>query len=150
LNLEGDGQGDLAGHGGEHRAVFVYQLDSYRHWQERLKRDDFVYGQFGENFTVEGLADDTACIGDRYQIGSALFEIMQPRVTCYRAGHSHEQPHARIADGQWSARFPPRAPKAKSVLEDEIVRSGEAKGGDSRRRQRFSIRQSPRDRLSAH
>ena len=72
LNLEGDGQGDLAGHGGEHRAVFVYQLDSYRHWQERLKRDDFVYGQFGENFTVEGLADDTACIGDRYQIGSCL------------------------------------------------------------------------------
>jgi MOSC domain-containing protein YiiM len=92
LNLEGDGQGDLAGHGGEHRAVFVYQLDSYRHWQEQLKRDEFVYGQFGENFTVEGLADDTACIGDRYQIGTALFEITQPRVTCYRVGIRMNEP----------------------------------------------------------
>jgi MOSC domain-containing protein YiiM len=72
--------------------VFVYQLDSYRHWQVRLKRDDFIYGQFGENFTVEGLADDTACIGDRYQIGSALFEITQPRVTCYRVGIRMNEP----------------------------------------------------------
>jgi ferredoxin-NADP reductase/MOSC domain-containing protein YiiM/ferredoxin len=92
LNLEGDGQGDLAGHGGEHRAVFVYQLDSYRYWQDRLKRDDFAYGQFGENFTVEDLADNTACIGDRYQIGSALFEITQPRVTCYRVGIRMNEP----------------------------------------------------------
>jgi MOSC domain-containing protein YiiM/ferredoxin-NADP reductase len=86
LNIEGDGQGDLAGHGGEQRAVFVYQIESYRYWQERLKRTDFVHGQFGENFTIEGLPDDTVCIGDRYQIGSALFEITQPRVTCYRVG----------------------------------------------------------------
>ena len=86
LNLDGDGQGDLAGHGGEQRAVFVYQLESYRYWQERLNREDFVHGQFGENFTVEGLPDDAVCIGDRYQIGSALFEITQPRVTCYRVG----------------------------------------------------------------
>ena len=72
-NVDGDGQGDLAGHGGEHRAVFVYQLGSYRHWQEFLGRDDFTYGQFGENFTVDGLADDEVCIGDRYRIGTALF-----------------------------------------------------------------------------
>src|SRR5271166_5480608 len=86
LNVEGDGQGDLAGHGGEQRAVFVYQLDSYRHWERELGRDDFVYGQFGENFTIEGLSDDEVCIGDRYQIGSAIFEVTQPRVTCYRVG----------------------------------------------------------------
>jgi ferredoxin-NADP reductase/MOSC domain-containing protein YiiM/ferredoxin len=86
LNLEGDGQGDLAGHGGEQRAVLVYQLDSYRHWQQYMKRDDFVHGQFGENFTVEGLADDEVCIGDRYGIGDAVFEVTQPRVTCYRVG----------------------------------------------------------------
>jgi MOSC domain-containing protein YiiM len=55
LNVDGDGQGDLAGHGGEQRAVFVYQIDSYRYWERQLGRDDFVYGQFGENFTVEGL-----------------------------------------------------------------------------------------------
>src|SRR5262249_36447605 len=65
LNIDGDGQGDLAGHGGEHRAVFVYQIESYRYWQEQLGRDDFGYGQFGENFTVAGLADDQVCIGDR-------------------------------------------------------------------------------------
>ena len=86
LNIDGDGQGDLAGHGGEHRAVFVYQIESYRYWQEQLSRHDFSYGQFGENFTISGLADDQVCIGDRYQIGEALFEVTQPRVTCYRVG----------------------------------------------------------------
>lgn len=92
LNLDGDGQGDLAGHGGEQRAVFVYQMDSYRYWQEQLKRTDFVYGQFGENFTVEGLPDDSVCIGDRYQIGTALFEVTAPRVTCYRVGIRMNEP----------------------------------------------------------
>jgi ferredoxin-NADP reductase/MOSC domain-containing protein YiiM len=92
LNLEGDGQGDLHGHGGEQRAVFVYQIESYRHWQEQLRRTDFVHGQFGENFTIEGLADDAVCIGDRYQIGSALFEVTQPRVTCYRVGIRTSEP----------------------------------------------------------
>ena len=86
LNVDGDGQGDLAGHGGEQRAVFVYQIDSYRYWERELGRDDFVYGQFGENFTVEGLGDDEVCIGDRYRIGAASFEVTQPRVTCYRVG----------------------------------------------------------------
>ncbi len=86
LNVDGDGQGDLAGHGGEQRAVFVYQMASYRYWEHELGRNDFVYGQFGENFTVEGLADDEVCIGDRYGIGSAIFEVTQPRVTCYRVG----------------------------------------------------------------
>jgi ferredoxin-NADP reductase/MOSC domain-containing protein YiiM/ferredoxin len=86
LNIDGDGQGDLGGHGGEQRAVFVYQLDAYRYWQKVLGRDDFTYGQFGENFTVDGLADDEVCVGDRYRIGGALFEVTQPRVTCYRVG----------------------------------------------------------------
>ncbi|MFC7640699.1 MOSC domain-containing protein [Streptosporangium lutulentum] len=84
--------GDLAGHGGEYRAVLVYQIDSYRHWQERLGRDDFVYGQFGENFTVDGLPDDEVCVGDRYRIGEAVFEVTQPRVTCYRVGLRMDEP----------------------------------------------------------
>ncbi len=92
LNLDGDGQADLDGHGGEQRAVLVYQIDSYRHWQEVLGRDDFVYGQFGENFTVDGMADDEVCIGDRYQIGNAVFEVTQPRVTCYRVGVRLNEP----------------------------------------------------------
>ncbi|MFI9797459.1 MOSC domain-containing protein [Streptomyces sp. NPDC052302] len=86
LNLDGDGQGDTQGHGGEQRAVLVYQIDSYRHWQRHLGRDDFVPGQFGENLTVDGLPDDEVCIGDRYRIGEAEFEVSQPRVTCYRVG----------------------------------------------------------------
>ena len=53
---------------------------------------DLVPGQFGENFTVDGLADTEVCIGDRYKIGSALFEVTQPRVTCYRLGIRMEEP----------------------------------------------------------
>jgi ferredoxin-NADP reductase/MOSC domain-containing protein YiiM len=86
LNIDGDGQGDLAGHGGEQRAVLAYQLASYRHWQEHFGRDDLTFGNFGENLTVDGLADDEVCIGDRYRIGEAEFEVTQPRVTCYRVG----------------------------------------------------------------
>jgi ferredoxin-NADP reductase/MOSC domain-containing protein YiiM len=92
LNVDGDGQGDVTGHGGEQRAVYVYQLDSYRYWQDRMHRDDFTFGQFGENLTVEGLGDDEVCIGDRYRIGSALFEVTQPRVTCYRVGIRMDEP----------------------------------------------------------
>jgi ferredoxin-NADP reductase/MOSC domain-containing protein YiiM len=92
LNIDGDGQGDLAGHGGEHRAVFVYQIDSYHYWQSQLGRIGFTYGQFGENFTVDGLSDREVCIGDRYRVGGALFEVTQPRVTCYRVGIRMEEP----------------------------------------------------------
>jgi ferredoxin-NADP reductase/MOSC domain-containing protein YiiM len=92
LNIDGDAQGDLAGHGGEHRAVFVYQIDSYHYWEQELKRSDFTFGQFGENFTVEGLLDSQVSIGDRYRIGGALFEVTQPRVTCYRVGIRMNEP----------------------------------------------------------
>ena len=92
LNIDGDGQGDLAGHGGLNRAVFVYQTDSYQYWQQQLGRQDFEYGQFGENFTVSGLGDDEVCIGDRYRVGEALFEVTQPRVTCYRVGIRMDDP----------------------------------------------------------
>src|ERR1700752_709930 len=86
LNIDGYAQGDLAGHGGEQRAVFVYQMDSYGYWERFLSRNDFSFGQFGENFTVGGLLDEEVCIGDRYRIGDALCEGTQPRVTCYRLG----------------------------------------------------------------
>jgi ferredoxin-NADP reductase/MOSC domain-containing protein YiiM/ferredoxin len=92
LNIDADAQADLAGHGGEHRAVFVYQMDSYHYWERLLGRSDFSFGQFGENFTVDGLADDEVCIGDRYRIGDALFEVTQPRVTCYRVGIRMSEP----------------------------------------------------------
>ena len=92
LNIVGDAQGDLVGHGGEQRAVFVYQIDSYHYWERILARGDFMFGQFGENFTVEGLPDNEVCIGDRYRIGDAIFEVTQPRVTCYRVGIRMNEP----------------------------------------------------------
>ena len=74
------------GHGGEQRAVLVYQLASYWYWRAHFGRTDLTFGNFGENLTVDGLADDEVWIGDRYQIGEAEFEVTQPRVTCYRVG----------------------------------------------------------------
>ena len=119
-NIDGDGQGDRAGHGGEQRAVYVYQLDSYRYWREQLHRDDFVFGQFGENFTVDGLGDDEVCIGDRYRIGSALFEVTQPRVTCYRVGIRMNEPRmAALLTGHGRPGFYFR------VLEEGAVQPGD-------------------------
>jgi ferredoxin-NADP reductase/MOSC domain-containing protein YiiM len=92
LDIDGDAQADLAGHGGEQRAVFVYQMDSYHYWERFLGRNDFTSGQFGENFTVEGLPDNEVCIGDRYRIGDAIFEVTQPRVTCFRVGIRMNEP----------------------------------------------------------
>ncbi|HTH54244.1 MAG TPA: MOSC and FAD-binding oxidoreductase domain-containing protein [Edaphobacter sp.] len=128
LNLDGDGQGDLAGHGGEHRAVFVYQIESYRYWQDQLKRTTFDYGQFGENFTIEGLPDDAVCIGDRYRIGSALFEITQPRVTCYRVGIRMNEPRmAALLTSSGRPGFYFRVLQEGEVGPgDEIVKVGEA------------------------
>jgi ferredoxin-NADP reductase/MOSC domain-containing protein YiiM len=120
LNIEGDGQGDLTGHGGEHRAVFIYQIDSYRYWQSELGRNDFTYGQFGENFTVDGLSDEEVCIGDRYQIGGALLEVTQPRVTCYRVGirmNEPQMPALLVAHGRPGFYF-------------RVLEQGEVKAGD--------------------
>ena len=100
LNIDGDGQGDLGGHGGEQRAVMVYQTESYDFWKIYLNRDDLVPGHFGENFTIAGLADDEVCIGDRYRIGDAEFEVTQPRVTCFRIGvrlNEPEMPNLLVA-----------------------------------------------------
>jgi ferredoxin-NADP reductase/MOSC domain-containing protein YiiM len=128
LNLNGDGQGDLAGHGGEQRAVFVYQIESYRYWQEQLKRTDFVYGQFSENFTIEGLPDDAVCIGDRYQIGTAMFEVTQPRVTCYRVGIRMNEPRMpALLTSTGRPGFYLRVLQEGEVgTGDEIVKVGEA------------------------
>jgi MOSC domain-containing protein YiiM/ferredoxin-NADP reductase len=92
LNIEGDAQADLKGHGGEQRAVMVYQRDSYLYWAKFLGRPDFPAGHFGENLTVDGLPDAQVCIGDRYRIGTVLFEVTQPRVTCFKVGIRLDNP----------------------------------------------------------
>jgi MOSC domain-containing protein YiiM/ferredoxin-NADP reductase/ferredoxin len=129
VNLDGDGQGDRAGHGGEQRAVFVYQIESYRHWQEHLSRTDFVPGQFGENFTIEGLPDDAVCIGDRYQIGSALFEVTQPRVTCYRVGIRLNEPRmpAWLTSSGRPGFYFRVLQEGEVGADDDVVKVGEAK-----------------------
>src|SRR5271167_3514121 len=128
LNVDGDAQGDLHGHGGEHRAVFVYQMDSYHYWERELKRSDFTFGQFGENFTVEGLADSEVCVGDRYRIGGALFEVTQPRVTCYRVGMRMDEPRmAALLVAHHRPGFYFRVLEEGEVgAGDEIVKVGEA------------------------
>jgi len=82
LNLDGDGQADLIGHGGEFKAAYVYSTENY--WEKELGRTDFIPGQFGEKFTVEGMPDDGICVGDTFRIGNALVQVTQPRVPCFK------------------------------------------------------------------
>ena len=87
LNLDGDRQIDLRGHGGIHKAACVYTTENYEHWGRELGRNDFTFPQFGENFTVEGMPEDLVHVGDIFRVGDALVEVTQPRVPCYRLGN---------------------------------------------------------------
>ena len=92
LNLDGDGQADLVGHGGIYKAVHAYSIENYDYWKRELGRDDFSYGQFGENFTVEGMPEDKVNVGDVYRVGTALVEVTQPRVPCFKLAMKMERP----------------------------------------------------------
>jgi MOSC domain-containing protein YiiM len=92
LNLDGDGQADLRVHGGVDKAVYVYSVDNYEYWKHELGRDDLSYGQFGENFTVEGMADDVVRIGDAFKVGGAFVQVTQPRTPCYKLAIKMENP----------------------------------------------------------
>lgn len=133
LNLEGDGQADLTGHGGEQRAVMVYQIEAYRYWEAYLGRNDFEYGQFGENFTVDGLPDNEVCIGDRYKIGSAVFEVTQPRVTCYRLGIRMNNPRmpALVVSHRRPGFYFRVIEEGEVGAEDEILKIADGQGGVS-------------------
>ncbi len=84
LNLAGDGQGDIKNHGGQYQAVYCYPHEHYAYWSEQLGGDDFTFGQFGENFTTQGLLEHEVCVGDSLRIGGALIQVTQPRVPCYK------------------------------------------------------------------
>lgn len=86
LNLDGDDQADRVAHGGIHKAVYVYSAENYAYWKRELDREDLLYGQFGENFTVEGMPDDMIHVGDIFRVGEALVEVTQPRVPCFKLG----------------------------------------------------------------
>jgi MOSC domain-containing protein YiiM len=85
-NLDGDGQADLENHGGVDRAAYAYSIENYDHWRHELGRDGFAFGQFGENFTVEGMVEDEVHIGDVFRVGDALVEVSQPRPPCFKLG----------------------------------------------------------------
>ena len=97
-NLDGDRQADLENHGGENKAAYAYESENYPFWQEQLGRDDFTWGQFGENFTVEGMTEDTVEIGDVYRIGTAAVQVTQPRLPCFKLG-------IRLGDPAFPKRF---------------------------------------------
>ena len=131
LNIDGDGQGDLNGHGGEQRAVLVYQIQSYEYWQRYFGRENLGYGAFGENLTVDGLPDDEVCIGDRYRIGQAEFEVTQPRVTCYRVGLRLGEPElpALLVSHHRPGFYLRVITEGRIQAGDEIVKTGTGPGG---------------------
>ncbi len=104
LNLEGDGQADLKGHGGIYKAAYVLSYKYYAHWERELGREGFPHGQFGENLTVEGMTDEEVHVGDVFRVGEALVEVTQPRVPCFKLALRMEEPgflkpfmaHARV------------------------------------------------------
>ncbi len=91
-NLDGDGQADLTVHGGVDKAVYAYPLEHYAHWTAALGRDDLSPGRFGENLTTEGLLEDDVLVGDVLRIGSALLEVSQPRVPCFKLAARMDDP----------------------------------------------------------
>ena len=91
LNLEGDRQADLRVHGGRDKALYAYDRDNSRFWEERLRRE-IPPGQFGENLTVEGMKEDEIRLGDQYRIGTAVVEVSEPRSPCFKLGVKMESP----------------------------------------------------------
>jgi MOSC domain-containing protein YiiM len=86
LNLDGDRQADLTVHGGEHKAVYCYPIEHYAYWKKELPGRDLPLGMFGENFTTDGLLEDSVHLGDRFSVGSAEVVATQPRMPCYKLG----------------------------------------------------------------
>ena len=85
-NIDGDGQADLSVHGGRYKAAYAYPSEHYPWWRTELPGTDLPWGMFGENFTTEGLTEETVHSGDRYRIGSAVVVVTQPRLPCYKLG----------------------------------------------------------------
>jgi len=84
LNLDGDRQADLSVHGGLSKAAYAYPIEHYEYWREQLPGVDLPWGMFGENFTTEGLREDSVNTGDRFRIGSAEVMVTEPRLPCYK------------------------------------------------------------------
>jgi MOSC domain-containing protein YiiM len=119
-NVDGDRQADLSVHGGEFKAVYAYSADHYSWWARELGRE-LSFGMFGENLTITGFDENEVGIGDRFAIGSAVLEAVQPRLPCYKLG-------IRFDDPQMTKRF---MKSGRCGVYFRVVEEGDVGAGDS-------------------
>jgi MOSC domain-containing protein YiiM len=119
-NLAGDGQADLTAHGGDYKAVYAYPSEHYPYWEDTLHRRGLVPGMFGENLTTRGLFEDAVCVGDHYQIGTAILQVTQPRTPCFKLAHKFARP-------QFIKEF---LECGKSGFYLRVIQEGELEAGD--------------------
>jgi MOSC domain-containing protein YiiM len=120
LNLDGDRQADLTAHGGEYKAVYCYPVAHYDYWEKELPGRELPFGIFGENFTSDGLSEDSAHLGDRFSVGSAEVVVTQPRLPCYKLG-------VRFGSDDMVRRF---LASGRTGFYLEVTREGEVGAGD--------------------
>jgi MOSC domain-containing protein YiiM len=120
LNLDGDRQADLTAHGGEFKAVYCYPSEHYEYWKKEWPSRDFPVAVFGENFTTEGMFEDSLYLGDRYRVGTAEVVVTQPRLPCYKLG-------VRFEDDQMVKRF---LASKRSGFYVAVAKEGEVGAGD--------------------
>jgi MOSC domain-containing protein YiiM len=120
LNLDGDRQADLTVHGGEQKAVYCYPSEHYGYWKRELPERELPMAVFGENFTTEGLLEDSVHLGDRFAVGSAEFVVTQPRLPCYKLG-------IRFQDDGMVKRF---LASGRTGFYFAVTREGEVGAGD--------------------
>ena len=133
--IDGDKQADLRFHGGIDKAVYAYPFEHYSFWQSQLNRQDFDMGQFGENFTTEGLLEKTVFIGDKFRIGNALIEVSQPRQPCFKLG-------IKMGDPLFPQIF---NLSCKTGIYFRVIESGECRAGD-----RFELIEQHKTLISVH
>jgi MOSC domain-containing protein YiiM len=121
LNLDGDLQSDLHVHGGKNKAAYAYPSEHYEFWRQELPGVELTWGNFGENFTTEGLTEENACIGDHFRIGGAVVKVTQPRFPCYKLGIRFER-----ADMVKRFLTSKRSGIYFSVVEEGLVNTGDA------------------------
>ncbi len=120
LNLDGDRQADLTVHGGEFKAVYCYPIEHYDYWKKELPGRELPMGMFGENFTTDGLVEDSVHLGDRFSVGSAEVVVTQPRLPCYKLG-------IRFQSDDMVRRF---LASGRTGFYLAVMREGEVRAGD--------------------
>jgi MOSC domain-containing protein YiiM len=120
-NLEGDGQADLTVHGGPTKAVYVYCTQHYTYWREELPDVELGWGHFGENFTVDGMDEESICIGDEFRVGTARLVVTEPRMPCLKLG-------VRFGRADMPKRF---LQSGRSGFYFGVVEEGQVQAGDT-------------------